>query len=448
MRGSHAVLGLLVLSCSGSSLIGHRGPPDGGAGCTKDTDCKGDRICSKGECVSPTEVDASDGTRASGGSRGSNQSGGAMSVGDRDAAAPSGKGGKVASGSGGAPSAGGGTFTLGTGGSAGAGTGGTQNTCSGQAFEAPATPVDMYVMFDQSSSMGDPLPMSNPPTTWWGAAQQAVTNFVNDPRAAGSQPGRPAMSVGIQFFPLGGMEPQSCTANYKTPEVELGLLPGNAAAVAGAIAKHQPTAFTPTAPALSGAIAHMKEWAPKHPGHVPVVVLVTDGFPTECDPRDITDIAQIAATAFNTEPAVRTFVVGFNLGAGGPALKELAVAGGTNDAFLINGGDIGSQFVDAMLSISSTPLACDFKLPTPPAGQPLDVSRISVTFTPNATMTGAQIPKLNGLGDCDLNMNTGWFFDSPTSPTKIEVCPGTCAKLSAGAVRILTGCRPLIGIMR
>lgn len=359
----------------------------------------------------------------------------------RDATAPSGQGGQVASGSGGVQSTGG-AFILGTGGRGGAGgSGGAQQSCSGPTFEAPATPVDMYVMFDQSSSMGDPLPMSNPPTTWWAAAQQAVTNFVNDPRAAGA-------SVGIQFFPLGGMEPQSCMANYKTPEVELGVLPGNAAAIAAAIAKHQPSAFTPTAPALNGAIAHMKEWAPKHPGHVPVVVLVTDGFPTECDPKDITDIAQIAKTAFQTEPSVRTFVVGFNFGPGGANLKELAVAGGTNNAFLINGGDISAQFVDAMLSISSTPLACDFKLPTPPGGQPLDVSSISVTYTPSATMVEAQLPKLNGLGDCELNMNTGWFLDSPTSPTKIDVCPGTCAKFSAGVVKILTGCPPLTDINR
>ena len=83
--------------------------------------------------------------------------------------------------------------------------------------EVPA-PVDAYLMFDQSSSMGDMLPGSNPSTSWWQAAQIGVTNFVNDPRAAGSLSGHPAMSVGIQFFPLGGIAPQSCMADYTTPE--------------------------------------------------------------------------------------------------------------------------------------------------------------------------------------------------------------------------------------
>jgi hypothetical protein len=279
----------------------------------------------------------------------------------------------------------GGTTSSAAGGAVHVGSGGTQNACSGQTFTATPAPVDMYIMFDQSSSMGDQIPSSNPPITWWQAAQQGVTNFVNDPRAAGTMAGHPAISVGIQFFPLNGVAPQSCMADYKTPEVELGLLPGNAAAVSGAIKKHQPTAFTPTAPAVQGAIAHMKAWAPNHTGHAPVVVLVTDGFPTECDPQDITDISIIVQNAFNTEPSVRTFVVGFNLGPGGSNLDALAEAGGTGKPFLIDKGDIGAQFVDAMLSISSSPLQCKFDLPTPPKGMTLDVAKVALTYTPSAT---------------------------------------------------------------
>jgi hypothetical protein len=344
--------------------------------------------------------------------------------------------------------------SLGTGGLLGSSGGGgipeIMNLCGGHAFKAEPAPVDMYIMFDQSSSMGDPLPMSNPPTSWWAAAQQAVTNFVNDPKAAGAMAGSPAMTVGINYFPLGGMEPQSCMADYKTPEVELGLLPGNAPALVASIQKHQPTAFTPTSSALSGAITHMKAWAadPAHVGHAPVVVLVTDGFPTECDPKDITDIAAIAKTAYDTMPKVRTFVVGFNLGPGGANLKELAVAGGTAAPFLINGGDIGSQFVDAMLSISSTQLECKFNLPDPPMGMSLDISQVAVTYTPSATGVEALVPKLGGLGDCELHQNNGWFYDSPTKPTKIEVCPGTCSKFAAGVVKTASGCNPDTGATR
>lgn len=458
MRGSQLALGVLVLSCSSSTITGLRertkadaGDASASSGCTKDTDCKGDRICTDGRCVSPTDSGTAIGKIGSGGSRNSNQSGGTSSV-AHDAGAP--EGGVAGRGAGG--SAGnGGVLLHGSGGSNGgragsggsAGSGGALDVCGGESFKAPALPVDMYIMFDQSSSMGDPLPNSSPPTTWWQAAQKAVTSFVNDPRAAGLK-GQPAVSVGIQFFPLNGIAPQSCMANYSTPEVELAPLPGNAAAIAGAINKHQPTAFTPTAAALDGAIAHMKAWAPGHPGHAPVVVLVTDGFPTECDPQDITDISQIAKTAFESEPRVRTFIVGFNFGPGGANLKELAVAGGTGSPFLIDTGDIGAQFVDAMLSISSSQLQCSFNLPAPPMGQSLDIDMVAVTYTPSATMVEAQVPKLNGLGDCELNKGEGWFYDSPTMPTKIQVCPGTCAKFAAGVVKTASGCRPDIGSTR
>jgi hypothetical protein len=338
-------------------------------------------------------------------------------------------------------------------GNAGAGISPLTAVCGGQAFKAEPAPVDIYIMFDQSSSMGDLIPNSNPSITWWQAAQQGVTGFVNDPRAAGAQPGQPAMTVGIQFFPLNGIAPQSCMADYQTPEVELGLLPGNAAAVAGAIQKHQPTAFTPTAPALQGAINHMKMWGPAHPGHAPVVAFVTDGFPTECDPQDITDIATIAQNAFTTDPVVRTFVVGFNLGSGGSNLDALAEAGGTGKPFLIDKGDIGAQFVNAMLSISSSPLQCKFDLPAPPMGKELDINMVAVTYTPSATGVEAQVPKLQGLSDCDINKDPtdgaagwGWYYDSPTMPTKILTCPGTCAKFAAGVVKTSSACIPTPGI--
>ncbi len=405
MRGSHVVLGLFALGCSSSVQTGRAG------GCTKDTDCKGDRICSAGRCVASDDGGGSSGASGSGGSR--HSSGNTISVSDlyTGGSTASGAGGRSGAADAGSPNGTGGTFILTSGGSSNAGSGATHGVCGGQRISAEAVPVGMYVMFDQSSSMADPIPSSSPTMTWWQAAQQGVTKFVNDPRAAGTMGGPPAMTVGVQFFPLNGVAPQSCMADYTTPEVELGLLPGNAAAVAAAIEKHQPTAFTPTAPALQGAIAHMKAWSTNHPGHAPVVVLVTDGFPTECDPQDITDIATIVQNGFKTDPKVRTYVVGFNLGPGGSNLDALAEAGGSGKPFLIDKGDIGAQFVDAMLSISSTPLPCKFDIPIPPNGTTLDIDQVALGYTPSATGIEAQVPKLRGLSDCDLNMGNGWYFD-------------------------------------
>jgi hypothetical protein len=300
--------------------------------------------------------------------------------------------------------------------------------------------VDAYLLVDQSSSMGDLLSGSNPPMTRWQAAQDAVTTFMDDPRLNGLRPGYPAMSVGIQFFPLDGIAPQSCKADYKTPEVEVGVIPGNAAAVAAAMKKHQPRAFRPTAAALTGAIAHMKEWAPKQPAHLPVVVLVTDGLPTECDPQNLTDLAQIARAAFENPPQVRTAVVGLDLAASAN-LNELASAGGTKKAFMIDGGDAGAEFVDAMLAIPTTVESpeCRLSLPDPPTGKMLDTSQVSMTAV--GMMGRVTVPKLDTRADCGPNMDEGWFYDIPTNPTQIILCSGTCVTVGMGALEISFGCK-------
>lgn len=336
-------------------------------------------------------------------------------------------------------------------GQGGSGAGGFAESavCGGEAHGHEAVPVDMLIMFDQSSSMSDPLPDGS--GTWWATAQTALSSFVGNSRAGG-------MAVGIQYFPLSGSAPacvtrsplgDCCTpAVYEKPEVEVGALPANSAALATSIQSHSPTTFTPTSAALEGALDHMKAWAPGHPGRAPVVVLVTDGFPTECGTplsqgADIVDIAALAKTAVETEPKVRTFVVGFNLGDFGTNLNQIAKAGGTNKAFLIDKGDIGAAFINAMLSIVNTPIDCAFDIPKPTdPKEKLDPALVDVRYTPSATGVTEHVPKLNNLGECDANGGKGWYYDSPAQPTKILTCPGTCSSFAAGVVETINGCSP------
>jgi hypothetical protein len=317
-------------------------------------------------------------------------------------------------------------------------------TCAAIDVQKEALPVDMYIMFDQSQSMSAQVPNANPPTTWWGAAQQAVSRFVQDPAATG-------IGVGIQFFPYKGSvagadvnaPSSSCyIPNYATPEVEIGILPGNTGALQTAIGLHAPTTFTPTAAALQGAIQHMQAWGPAHPGRQPVVVLVTDGFPTECDPQDPSLIAQIAQTAYDGTPRIMTFVVGFQSGEALDNLGQIAKAGGTGEAFLIKDGDVGSQFVQAMLGISTTPLDCAFDIPaTTSTGDPIDLSQIWVEYVSAATHQPLTITQLDNLGQCAAAAE-GWYLDAPPPTSKkVMVCPQTCKKFAAGSMHIKLGCR-------
>jgi hypothetical protein len=332
---------------------------------------------------------------------------------------------------------------VGSGGLAWIGTGGSPPSsdaatrCFSLDVQAEGIPFDMYVMFDQSQSMSAMVPNSNPPTTWWASAQAAFTSFAQDPAAAGT-------GVGLQFFPYGGsIAPNSCNVDsYATPEVEVGLLPGNAAALVAAVQRHAPTTFTPTAAALQGAINHMKQWGPAHPGRQPVVVLLTDGYPTECDPQDPSLIAQIAKRAYDELPRVLTYIVGFESGGGLDNMGLISRAGGGGEPILISGGDIRQQFVQAMLAMMRAKLPCEFDIPsTGPAGQPVDVSRIWMRYASITSTTPVVIAHVADAGACGAT-GGGWYFDSSSAPTKMIACPQTCSAYAGGIVIMDFGCRP------
>lgn len=434
--------GVVLANCSSTTVSGSRRPDDSGAGECNPGDtrkCIGPGACSGGQkcgldshwkdCDCGTIIIGAAGAVSTGGHAGQGGAGGVLAmtggIGNGGLALTGGTGGLALTG----------------------GTGPTlPDACAPVDVQPPSVPIDMYIMFDQSQSMSTMVTASNPPITWWTAAQQALTRFVQDPSAAG-------IGVGIQFFPyhglVAGTDPSSPSSscniqNYETPEVEIGALPANATAIVASIQAHAPTTFTPTAAALEGAVRHMQAWGPAHPGRQPAVVLVTDGFPTECDPQDPSLIAQLAKTAYDGTPRIMTFVVGFQDGEALDNLGQIAKAGGTGNAILIKDGDIGKQFVDAMLAISRTPIDCAFDIPsTTPAGDPVDLKRVWLEYVSQATLVPQTIPSLANLGQC-ASAADGWYFDAPPPASqKILLCPQTCQKIPAGAVHLKLGCLPV-----
>jgi hypothetical protein len=291
--------------------------------------------------------------------------------------------------------------------------------------------TDVYVMFDQSGSMNEPIA---PPSTgtWWSAAQQAFEAFVSDPVHSG-------VAVGLQFFPLDGVAPASCSADYATPEVPVDLLQENAAALMSAIRAHQPTGFTPSGPALAGAIAHMKA---RGNGLTHSVVLVTDGFPTECEPQQISGLAELARQGYESEPQVRTFVVGMNLGPSGENLNSIAEAGGTEKAFLVGAADVGAALEVAMQGIVRQPLACRIQLPSVPAGAaPLDMTKINLGYTPPSG-SEEMLFNVDAKAGCEGLQNLAWYFEASGTPERVDVvlCPQTCSRVQTGRLSVIYGC--------
>jgi hypothetical protein len=309
--------------------------------------------------------------------------------------------------------------------------------CLGVSVEAEAVPVDLFIIMDRSQSMGFTVEGST--MTRWEALRDAVESFALDPSAA-------EIRAGIGFFSISGVGDDSAdcdAASYAEPVVPIGLLPEVGADLVAAMDDTVPAGLTPTVPALEGAISYARSWAADNPERATLVVLVSDGYPTQCEtgPEGISAAAQ---AGYESDEHIRTFVIGvgdvakFNL-------DNYARAGGTTKAFVTDAGDVTQSFVEALNNISNRALACEYQIPTPPQGMKLDTKKVQVIYTP-ASGSAEEVPNIPSLAACADSSNGGWYYDHPTNPSKITVCPCTCARFQAGHVDVRLGCKPRLGI--
>jgi hypothetical protein len=319
------------------------------------------------------------------------------------------------------------------GGAGGAG----DDACRGISQSAAAVPVDLFIMMDRSQSMGFTVEGSN--MTRWQALRAAIESFALDPEAA-------EVRAGIGFFSLSGVsnDEQDCDAvDYAEPAVAIGLLSETGAELVAAMDAITPAGLTPTVPALQGAIEYARGWAAENPDRATLVVLVSDGYPTQCSTAP-DEISAAAKVGYESDEHVRTFVVGvgevakFNL-------DNYARAGGSGKAFLTESGDVSASFVQALANITTSELSCAYQLPTPPEGMKLDTTKVQVIYRP-AAGSAEEVPNIPSLAACADAQNGGWYYDDPGNPSKISVCPCTCARFAAGSVDVRLGCKPRLGI--
>ena len=328
------------------------------------------------------------------------------------------------------------------------------SACLVDRLEGEGLPADIYIMNDQSHSMACVVPTGG---DRWTAMKAALAGFVNSPDAAG-------LGVGIQYFGQGQGPTQadvgaSCNvADYTPADVEIAPLPGNASALIASLDGHRPYTLTPTPAAIDGALAHAKQWATAHPGHIVSVVLATDGQPNACgNAADrIGSVAASVAAAFAGSPKIHTYVIGMVGGSGScqydpappnkPDLDRVAKAGGSDQAFIVDAttGDTAAQFLDALNRIrGAAVLTCQYVLPsTTVDGRQIDPHKVNVTFKPTGG-TERGLLFAPDVGTCD-GTNGGWYYDDANSPTKILLCPATCNAVKAdptAAIGVLLGCQ-------
>ena len=248
--------------------------------------------------------------------------------------------------------------------------------------------------------------------------------------------------------------PLSCdAAQYATPAVEIQPLSAGTAALLSVIGQNWPAGMTPTAPALSGLISHSKEWSATHPEKRVVAVLATDGMPTECNPQGIAQIAQIAANGMSGANPIQTFVIGVfgPMDSGAQQnMDQIALAGGTGSAFFIaDNENVTEAFLGALEAIQGQSLACEYLVPEPPAGEDLAYDEVNVEHVPKDQGEAKTIPYVGKDGACDA-AEGGWYYDKDPkgaeSPTKILMCPSTCAALQGGGgkLSIRLGCKTVV----
>ena len=331
----------------------------------------------------------------------------------------------------------GGALQLDGGGSGGHGMIDPDAACATSTIQANLTPVDLFVLFDRSSSMAY--------KSKWAAATAALTSFFQSSSSAG-------LRMALRFFPEDGCDNVTCdAAACGEPLVPLGMLLASSApadtqeqALVSASNSKMPApneimggGGTPLAPALTGAEAWATTLHGQLPGDRVAVILVSDGEVNGCD-ESADSMGKTVATAHAS--GVDTFAVGLK-GYFEAQMNALAAAGGTGQAIFIGNTNVELDLLTALQTIQQKQVSCALPMPQPTAGNVVDPKLVNVDYTPGGSVTAllGQVPDAAGCAAAG-----GWYYNDPAAPTQITLCPTTCATVQAdptAKIDIILGCQ-------
>ncbi len=185
-------------------------------------------------------------------------------------------------------------------------------------------PVDMYIMFDRSGSMGTDCDVGATTASRWCRSVNALSGYFKSAGAANQ-------AAAIQFFPLDKHTDALCTtgksydvAASPTAQPAFQALPSSAFDTV--LNGTSPGAFalgTPTEAAIRGLVRFTG--ANTRANRVTIGILVTDGSPNGCN-QSLTALSDLLAAHY-TATKVRTYVIGME-GATFDALEAIAQGGG------------------------------------------------------------------------------------------------------------------------
>jgi hypothetical protein len=296
-------------------------------------------------------------------------------------------------------------------------------SCASTTQKAELKPLNLLVLLDRSGSMGDGV--NGDRTLKWDPVTAGLTAFFAAPASQG-------VFASLHLFPFAGSDVCNPSAYYSAT-VPLTALP--ATAFSGPIAAATPGGNTPTRPAILGVIDLARELKAKDPATATAIVLVTDGEPDFCN----SSVDNVAFEVQKVAPGIPTYVIAVGQSLAG--LVKIAEAAGTAPPTVVSVGDAmktRDDFLAALEAIRGLQLTCNLPLPAPPAGQSLDLTRVNVLFTSGAGAAQQLVY------DRDCSSGSGWRYDDPAAPTRIELCGGACASAKAdrrGRLDVVIGCK-------
>lgn len=303
------------------------------------------------------------------------------------------------------------------------------DTCAAATAKVEPVPLDIALLVDTSYSMDFDLR--------WQYVKGGLLSFV-------SSPGQGSLGLSLQFFPL---RDQCAVDAYGAPALAMGNVADGQANIAAILNARRMSGGTPVVQALQGVGQYASTWAKAHTDHRTVIVIATDGVPDDTcaasslnPPNSLANAAKTAKALATGTPALPVFVIG--VGEELDALNEIADAGGTGSAVLINdGASAEEQLTTALRNIQKKSLGCEYLVPKD-TNSVIDFATVNVDFTEGGHTTSFYYA--DDAGSCSLKPDSTWYYDDAKTPTKIVLCPDTCTAVSnapTARIDIAYGCK-------
>lgn len=320
-------------------------------------------------------------------------------------------------------------------------------TCFAASSGTTPDPTRSHVFFlvERSPAMGSDSYLG------WHQMRSALRAFARSADAAG-------VDVSLEFFPLDdyGANRDGCYSDGDCSEAVLtcgnpAVLPGRLssegtltdaqeALVLEALSNTSPGAAAPTSAALEAALSAMRDAKMRQPAGTYAVVFVGTGIPGACemDPTFLVSLAEY----FHRTWGILTYTVATS-GADSAVMDAVALTGGTGEALDLSGWDnsgLGQSLLETVVGDTGARAACTTVLGNLAN---IDPDQAEVHYL-HGDGTDEALARVSDAQDCVGAQGGAWYYDSPTSPTAVELCPLTCDAVQAdvGAeIHVGLGCR-------